>query len=60
MKLEHLLNQSYDRMNESEREITRYILEHRGACARASIGETADARCWCGMQKSWGCRDTGS
>ena len=43
MKLEHLLNQSYDRMNESEREITRYILEHRVACARASIGETADA-----------------
>lgn len=43
MKLEHLLNQSYDRMNESEREITRYILENRAVCARASIGETADA-----------------
>lgn len=43
MKLEYLLNQSYDRMNESEREITRYILENRAACARASIGETADA-----------------
>lgn len=43
MKLEHLLNQSYDKMNESEREITRYILENRSACASASIGETADA-----------------
>lgn len=30
-------------MNESEREITRYILKNRAACARASIGETADA-----------------
>lgn len=43
MKLEYLLNQSYEKMNESEREITRYILQNRAACARASIGETADA-----------------
>lgn len=43
MRLEHLLNQNYARMNESEREITRYILENRAACARDSIGETAKA-----------------
>lgn len=43
MDLEQRLNKNYERMNESEREITRFILEHRAACAKASIGETAEA-----------------
>ena len=43
MKLEQLLNSNYGRMNDYDREICRYILEHRGLCARASIAETAAA-----------------
>lgn len=43
MKLEQLLNSNYGKMNENDREICQYILEHRSLCGRASIAETAAA-----------------
>lgn len=43
MRLEQLLNQSYEKFNDNDREICQYLLENRCLCARASISETAAA-----------------
>lgn len=43
MRFKQLLNQNYEKFSDNDREICRYLLEHEHVCARASIGETAEA-----------------